>query len=185
MTTQKKTVLAISGSTRRQSSNHLLLRAIGVLMKNEFDVVHFDGIAGLPHFDPDVAEEQVSVPVRAFKQQLRDAAGIIICTPEYAHGVPGVLKNAIDWTVSSGEFSGKPTVLITASTDGRYGHTALLETLRVIEAVDVDQLQLLIPFIRTKVSEAGITDEMTLTEVQGVMEAFVTALEREAAKLHS
>jgi chromate reductase, NAD(P)H dehydrogenase (quinone) len=176
MTAQKKTVLAISGSTRRQSSNHLLLRAISAMMKNQLDIVLFDGIAGLPHFDPDIAEEQIPVPVRAFKQQLRDAAGIIICTPEYAHGVPGALKNAIDWTVSSGEFGGKPTVLITASTDGRYGHGALLETLRVIEAMDVDRLQLLIPFIRTKVSEAGITDEKTLAEVQGVMEAFCRSI---------
>jgi NAD(P)H-dependent FMN reductase len=58
------------------------------------------------------------------------------------------LKNALDWTVSSGEFSGKPTVLITASTDGRYGHAALLETLRVIE-------------------------EKTLAEVRRLMEAFI------------
>ena len=66
-----------------------------------------------------------------------DADGVIICTPEYAHGVPGSLKNAIDWTVGTGEFSGKPTMLITASTDGKNGHKALLETLKVIEAKNI------------------------------------------------
>ncbi len=69
-----------------------------------------------------------------FREQLDDAEGIIICTPEYAHGVPGALKNAIDWTISSSNFPHKPTLLITASTDGKYGHAALLETLTAIEA---------------------------------------------------
>src|SRR6202000_1937510 len=105
--------------------------------------------------------------VTELKRRIREADGVIICTPEYAHGVPGTLKNAIDWTVSSCEFSGKPTVLITASTDGRYGHQALLETLKVIEAREVERLALLIPFARTKVDKAaGITDGKTLSAVQ-------------------
>jgi NAD(P)H-dependent FMN reductase len=156
-----------------------LLRTIAELMAPELDVVIFSGLAGLPHFDPGV--EEATGPVVAFRQLLREADGVIICTPEYAHGVPGSLKNALDWTVSSGEFSGKPTVLITASTDGRFGHAALLETLRVIEARDVDRLSLLIPFVRAKVdAETGVIEEKTLAEVRRLMEAFIAVLETEA-----
>ncbi|GGA98240.1 NADPH-dependent FMN reductase [Puia dinghuensis] len=109
-----------------------------------------------------------------FRRRLEAAAGVVICTPEYAHGVPGSLKNAIDWTVATCEFSHKPTVLITASTDGQYGHKALLETLRVIEAENIDRLQLLIPFARTKINGEGrITDGDTLAAVKEIMEEFV------------
>jgi NAD(P)H-dependent FMN reductase len=96
--------------------------------------------------------------------------------------VPGSLKNAIDWTVGSGEFSRRPTVLITASTDGRFGHAALLETLRVIEAGNVDRQNLLIQFVRTKVGADGkITDGGTLDAVKKVMAVFVQTL-NDAAK---
>jgi chromate reductase, NAD(P)H dehydrogenase (quinone) len=121
--------------------------------------------------------------VAAFRQAIQEADGVLICTPEYAHGVPGSLKNAIDWTVSSNEFSHKPVALITASTDGRYGHQALLETLRVLEAEEIDQLQLLIPFVRTKVGTGGaINDEATLTAVKSLINDFIAAMARKAAE---
>lgn len=173
----KKRVLAIPGSIRQGSANHRLLQTIAGLMSDRLEVIIFGGVGALPHFDPGLSENTVPGPVIAFRQQMREADGVIICTPEYAHGVPGSLKNAIDWTVSSCEFSGKPTVLITASTDGRYGHQALLETLRVIEARDVEKLQLLIPFIRAKMNgESGALEEKTLAEVSRLMEAFVQKL---------
>jgi chromate reductase, NAD(P)H dehydrogenase (quinone) len=60
---------------------------------------------------------------------------ILICTHEYAHSVPGSLKNAVDQTVGMSDFSGKIVMLITASSDGKFGHASLLETLLVIEAI--------------------------------------------------
>lgn len=177
MTTKKKRILAIPGSIRQGSSNHRLLRSIAGLMADRSDLIIYNGIAGLPHFDPGVPEDATPAEVIAFRRQLQEADGVIICTPEYAHGVPGSLKNAIDWTVSSCEFSGKPTVLITASTDGRYAHQAMLETLRVIEAKDVDRFQLLIPFIRAKMNnETGVLEEKTLAAVSALMEEFVKEL---------
>lgn len=144
-------------------------------MAAEIEVTIFDGLAALPHFDPGVALEPETVA--AFRGLLRAADGVIICSPEYAHGVPGSLKNAIDWTVSTCEFSGKPTVLITASTDGRFAHAALLETLRVIEARDVERLSLLIPFVRAKIDPTtGAIEASTLAEVRTLMEAFVRTL---------
>jgi len=171
----KKKILAISGSTRKNSTNHYLLQAIANLTADDFDIVLWEGLADIPPFNPDADNDGdlPPDPVLAFRLSLRDADGILICTPEYAHGVPGSLKNAIDWTVSSADFSGKPTVLITAATDGKYGHAALLETLKVIEAKDVEQLQLLIPFARTKISpDQRVTDESTQTAILQLMDNF-------------
>ena len=167
----KKQILAICGSTRQSSTNHKLIQAITELTKQDFELRVFENLAALPHFNPDEDNADVAPSVTAFRQQLQQADGILICTPEYAHGVPGTLKNAIDWTVSSCEFSGKPTVLVTASTDGKHAHQALLETLRVIEAGNIDELNLLIPFAQTKINRDGkIIDDATLLEVQQLMQ---------------
>lgn len=175
--TAKKKVLPVSGSTRSNSSNHLLIRTIAGLTADRLEWLPVPSIADLPHFNPDLDIDPAPPAVAAFRNALHQADGILICTPEYAHGVPGSLKNAIDWTVGTADFSHKPTVLITASTDGRYGHTALLETLRVIEAGSIDQLQLQIPFIRTKIDAAGrITDPATLQAVQQLMDAFIETI---------
>ena len=172
-----KNILAIPGSIRSNSTNHSLINAIASLMGKEAAVEPFQGVGHLPHFDPGMTDEDVPAAVTAFRSKLSAADGIIICTPEYAHGVPGSLKNAIDWTVASGEFSRKPTVLITASTDGRFGHAALLETLRVIEARNIEELNLLIPFVRTKVSGDGrITDVATLEVVKKMMGLFLETM---------
>lgn len=169
-----KKIAAISGSTRQESTNHKLIKAIAQLSKEKLDIQLFDGIASLPHFNPDYINGNVPEPVIQFRQLLNDADGIIICTPEYAHGVPGTLKNAIDWTVATNEFSNKPTMLITASTDGKNGHLALLETLRVLEAKSIDELQLLISFARTKVSNDNkIADERTLNAVTELTNRFI------------
>lgn len=165
-------IFAISGSTKNPSSHLKLISALKILTADTFSFTVFNGLAELPHFNPDLSGDDFK-SVSDFKAAIAQADGILICTPEYAHGVPGSLKNAIDWTVSSGEFSRKPTVLITASTDGRFGHEAMLETLRVIEAGKADELHLLIPFIRTKVNSAGeITHEETKKELKHLMDKF-------------
>lgn len=168
-----KTVLAICGSTRAQSSNLNLIKAFAELAKGLFEVDIFTGLAKLPHFNPDLDTESPAPEVTAFRNQLKAADGILICTPEYAMGVPGSLKNAIDWTVSSMEFHQKPTALITASSVGQKGHLALLETLMVIEAKMIEESKLLIPFIKTKINAEGvITNSDTLNEVKTLIQAF-------------
>src|SRR5438445_13812511 len=112
----KLKILAISGSTRKSSSNLNLINAIANLTADSWSVNTFPGLADIPHFNPDLDNENPPKHVIEFRKQLKEADGILICTPEYAIGVPGTLKNAIDWTVSSMEFSHKPVALITAST---------------------------------------------------------------------
>jgi len=169
----RKRILAICGSTRAMSSNLQLIKIIGSLYRSDFDLILCDNLASLPHFNPDIdTPELVPGTVRFFREQIKLADGILICTPEYAHGVPGTLKNAIDWTVSQSGFSGRPVVLITAATDGKSAHNALLETLRVIEAPAIDELQLLISFVKAKINEQGITDSGTQEAVKKLIEIF-------------
>lgn len=178
--TARSKIFAIAGSTRHHSSNLSLLKAIAELYAEKLEIIIFSGLSELPSFNPDHNDENVVKEVIDFRQQIRDADGVLICTPEYAHGVPGTLKNAIDWTVSTNEFSKKPTALITASTDGRFGHQALLNTLRVIEAENIDELQLLIQFVKTKLDELGrIKDPKTQSDVLRLIDDLIATINKQ------
>lgn len=175
---QKKKILAICGSTRASSSNLNLIKAIVDLTKDKFTIQIFDSIAEIPHFNPDLDNDTPPRQVAEFRKQLREADGILICTPEYAMGVPGTLKNAIDWTVSSCEFSHKPTALITASSVGQKGHASLMETLKIIETKITNETELIVSFVKTKISnDCRITDTKTLEEVQNLLSAFDRIIE--------
>jgi len=102
-------VLAISGSLRSQSSNTTVLRAVAMLAPPVVVVSIYDGIGKLPHFNPDL-EETSGLAVLDFRQRLQESDAVLISSPEYAHGVPGVLKNALDWIVGSGELVNKPVL---------------------------------------------------------------------------
>ncbi|MEO7988514.1 MAG: NADPH-dependent FMN reductase [Chryseolinea sp.] len=177
--TNKKKILAISGSTRKKSSNLNLINAIEELSSSVFSITIFEGLTDIPHFNPDLDNENPPHEVVRFRRLLKEADGILICTPEYAMGVPGTLKNAIDWIVSSCEFSHKPLALITASSMGEKGHASLLDTLRIIEAGITEDTQLVIPFVKTKVSSEGkITDEGTLSSVLKLIDALNQNIDR-------
>lgn len=175
----KREILAISGSTRKNSSNSSLIHAVAELAKERIDFKAFDGLAEIPHFNPDLDTDNPPINVSNFRAQLKEADGILICTPEYAMGVPGTLKNAIDWTVSSCEFSHKPVALITASLSGQKAHASLLDTLRIIESHIPDESQLLISFVKTKVSSDGkITDTETLEHVKKLIDSLINSIDR-------
>lgn len=168
-----KRVLAISGSTRAHSVNRLFINAVKELGASHFSIDLFDGLADIPHFNPDLDTEQPPAAVEAFREKVKLADGILICSPEYAMGVPGALKNALDWTVSTSDFSGKPVALITASLSGQKAHESLLGTLRVIEAKIEDDSQVVISFAKTKINqESRITDEPTLEAVKRLIRSF-------------
>jgi chromate reductase len=178
MVKNKKKILAISGSTRQNSTNYNLIKAIAELSANNFDIEFFEGLTELPHFNPDNDSETVVKQVQDFRKQIREAEGVIICTPEYAMGLPGTLKNALDWTVSSCEFSKKPVMAITASSMGEKAHNSLVGTLEIIEAKTSPGLQLLISFAKTKISnDKKITDKKTLHDVQFLIDNFVRIIE--------
>ena len=169
-------ILAISGSTRQHSANLNLINAIKHQYADLIDIKIFNTISDISHFNPDLDNENPPAKVLDFREQLKEAKGVIICTPEYAMGVPGTLKNAIDWTVSSMEFSHKPVALITASTAGQKGHQSLLETLKIIEANIPENSQLLISHIKTKLSNNKITDSDTATKVDQVIQSLINSI---------
>jgi chromate reductase, NAD(P)H dehydrogenase (quinone) len=172
----KTKILAICGSTRKTSTNSNLINAIDKVYSDSVDVTLFEGLSEIPHFNPDLDNDNPPKDVSHFREQLKQADGILICTPEYAMGVPGTLKNAIDWTVSSMEFSHKPVALITASTSGHKAHHSLMETLRVIEADIPDKSQLVISHARTKVQGDNITDANTFNQVKDVVDSLIVVI---------
>lgn len=168
-----KRIFAICGSTRKDSVNHHLINEIISRYKSQFRIELYTGIGGIIAFNPDISEEDQPDVVQAFRKSIREADGVLICTPEYAHGVPGALKNALDWTVGSADFSGKPTALITATTDGSYSHAALLEILRTIDTKNVNEHHLLIQFIKAKMDgENKLSHQPTITAIAMLMDAF-------------
>jgi chromate reductase, NAD(P)H dehydrogenase (quinone) len=171
--TMLKRIFAICGSTRQDSVNHHLINEIITRYSSQFQIELYTGIAGIIAFNPDISGSDQPEAVQAFRNAIRGADGVLICSPEYAHGVPGALKNALDWTVGSADFSGKPTALITASTDGTYSHASLLEILRTIDTKNVNEHHLLIQFIKTKMdAENKLSHQPTITAINMLMEAF-------------
>lgn len=139
--------------------------------------VVYDGIRDIPAFDPGIDNDTPPVSVSDLREQLSQANGIIICTPEYAYGVPGALKNALDWTVSSGSFSGRPTALITASTSGENAHEAMIKILGAIDAKLTPETTFLIQFVRSKMdSDGNVTDPYTAHKLKILIETFINSL---------
>jgi chromate reductase, NAD(P)H dehydrogenase (quinone) len=94
-------ILAISGSLRLESANTAILKAAQQLAPTHLEIVLFEGLAELLHFNSDL-ELEPPTSVLEFQQLLQSSSAVIISSPEYAHGVPGSLKNALDWLVGSG-----------------------------------------------------------------------------------
>lgn len=179
-------ILAVCGSTRKTSSNLSLIKAITDLTSEVFHITIFEKLSELPHFNPDLDNEKGLEEVANFRRQLREADGVLICTPEYAVGVPGTLKNAIDWTVSTMEFSKKPVALITASLSGEKAHESLLGTLLILEAQITSESNFVISFVQTKVDRSGtITDQETLQKVKNLVQSLTQVINKDLTHLLS
>lgn len=168
---QRVRIIAISGSLRTGSSNAALLRAAALVSPPGVDVILYEGLGELPHFNPDLDTEGTEPPpsVRALRELLLGADAVLISSPEYAHGVPGSFKNVLDWLVSVGELVGKPVALLNASpAGGEYAQNAILETLRTMNWHVVDEACRVQPFVRRKIT-GEVTDEETLAVLREVL----------------
>ena len=155
MRANKKRILAISGSTRKASTSESILRAIAARYEESIEVEIYLDIASLPHFNPDLDKEEVHPGVKHFRELIRSADAVLICTPEYVFGLPGTLKNAIDWTVSTTVFTDKPAAMIVASTGGEKAFESLDLILKTMGARVAERSKLLLQGVRGKVGDRG------------------------------
>lgn len=157
MTSQN--ILAISGSLKANSANKKILQFIATQLLPTANYTLYEDLATLPLFNPDVDIPNTINQVEALRQQIRAADVVIICTPEYAFGVPGALKNALDWLVSSGEMNEKQVIAIAASLAGDKALASLLLTLEALGTQLSASLN--IPFINSKIFKDGVIDKAT------------------------
>jgi chromate reductase, NAD(P)H dehydrogenase (quinone) len=160
-------LLAISGSLRAASTNSAALEALAL-----------SDLAQLPAFNPDEDDEDRAPPVvAAFRAMVRDCDGVIIAAPEYAHGVPGALKNALDWLVASDSFPGKPVALINAAPRAFHAQTALRETLATMAGRLVPEAFVTLPLTgQTVDAQTILGDPRHARTLREALDAFVAAI---------
>ncbi|HEY5376748.1 MAG TPA: NADPH-dependent FMN reductase [Polyangiaceae bacterium] len=130
-------ILLVCGSLQQKSGNLTLLERAAALAPAGLELLLYDGLRDLPHFNPDL-EQGGSLPlVSALREAVRKSDALLIAMPEYGHSLPGALKNAIDWLIGSGELERK-LCAITSSVPiaerGLLGLKALQDTLGAVSA---------------------------------------------------
>lgn len=169
----RKKIFAINGSAGKNSANQKIIRHFAALTDQYFDLTIFNELNTLPHFDPELSLENTPEEILNFRNEIRSADGLLICTPEYVFSIPGGLKNAIEWCVSTTVFSDKPTGLITASANGQKGHEELQLIMETLMARLTPGASLLIQGVKGKINGQGeITDEKTNDALMKFIEAF-------------
>ena len=186
-------ILAISGSLRSESFNTALLNALQAYAPEGMHIEVYKGLAELPHFNQDL-EADVPASVVAFREAIAQADGLIFSTPEYNRGIPGVLKNAIDWAsrpYAQGVLAAKNVVAISASPGAQGGIRALVELkslLRDINNYVVSGPEIAVPEVHTRLGvEADVqhvlTDPATVGMVRHVLVGLQDAIDTNAGAL--
>jgi NAD(P)H-dependent FMN reductase len=170
-------ILALCGSLRARSSNLSVLQAAQLLAPPPMEIILFGGLGDLPHFNPDIDTETPPAAVAALRQAIGGADGLLICSPEYARGVAGVMKNALDWLVSSFEFPSKPVAVINASQRATHADAALRLTLATMSADLVEDASITLPLLGRNLDAEGIaTDPDLSTRLGAALRAFAEAI---------
>ena len=151
----KKKVLFLLGSTKAHSVNKQIIEYIKHQLEIDFDAEIYKSIDQLPYFNPDIDTDDVPESVSHFRRAIEKADGVIICTPEYVFSLPGILKNAIEWLVSTTIYTNKPTALITASSSGAKAHESLNLVMKTIGAVIGEHSSILISGVKSKMNAQG------------------------------
>src|SRR3984885_10432272 len=167
-TNQTVKIVGISGSLRRGSFSTSLLKILAekALPSIEIRVVTLEDI---PLYNEDLDGKQEILTVAAFKRIIAESDGVLIATPEYNHGIPGVLKNALDWAsrpVFESCFKDKPVSIISSSlafTGGVRAQYQLRETLIAMHAHLVMGPEVVVGGIHTNLADDFYTDENGLT----------------------
>jgi|SRR5215831_3752288 len=169
-------ILAISGSLRAASTNTVLLNAAAAMAPENLKITVYAGLANLPHFNPDL-DNDAPEAVNDFRSQLAKSAGVIISSPEYAHGVPGVLKNALDWLVASGELYEKPVALFSASPRATFAQASLTVTLSVMSVRLIEEAFVIVPLLGKRLDESRVLADPGMSKaIRSALVTFVHAI---------
>jgi NAD(P)H-dependent FMN reductase len=175
-------ILGVTGSLRARSSNTAVLRAAALLAPPDAAVTLFSALDGLPYFNPDLDREGMTPPpaVADFRSAVLAADALLVCSPEYAHGVPGALKNALDWLVSVPELPGRPVGLLNAAPRSRHAQASLAETLRTMSLTVVPEEPVAVPVSgRALEPEEIAADEELARALRDALRALVAAARRD------
>jgi chromate reductase len=162
--TPRARLLLVSGSLRAGSTNGAVLATAAEVAPADVETTLFDGLAQLPHFNPDDDFDPLPDPVRALRDALASSDAVLFCTPEYAGALPGSLKNLLDWTIGGGEMYGKPVAWINVSgpaapSGGADAHESLRKVLGYAGAQVVESACVHVPVARSVVGDHGVVDD--------------------------
>lgn len=165
-------VLAVAGSLRAASINAAFCRAAARLAPPPMRIDVFASLGALPLFNPDL-EDAAPAVVDHWRAAVARADALIIASPEYAHGVSGVIKNALDWLVSFEGTVHKPIALVNASPRARHGYDALRETLVTMSTIIVADASVTLPLLGHCTTEQAMVDS---SEISASIRAALAAL---------
>src|SRR6202167_1957382 len=176
-------ILAMPGSLRATSLNTAVLQAACRLVPAGVKVEMFEGIGNLPFFNSDLDGDRLPREVAAFRAVIGAADGLLISSPEYARGVAGVMKNALDWLVGSFEFPNKPVALINTSPRATHALAALTITLETMSAPLVEEASVTLPLLGTVNDAASIAANAEFAiPLRSGLERYVQAIRAFAAE---
>ncbi len=174
-------IIAISGSLRATSLNTAVLQAAARLVPAGVGIELFEGIGKLPFFNSDLEGERLPEEVASFRTIIGAADGLLISSPEYARGVAGVMKNALDWLVGSHEFPGKPVALINTSPRATHAPASLTLTLETMSAQLVRDASITLPLLGTANDADSIAANPEFAgPLRDALERFVGAIRAQA-----
>ncbi|WP_446809328.1 NADPH-dependent FMN reductase [Methylomonas sp. 2BW1-5-20] len=145
-------ILALSGSLRAMSVNSAILRTLSVLAPDSIDVCLFSALGDLPLYNPDLENAPPAVAIQ-FRNEVSSADALLIASPEYAHGVTGTIKNALDWLVAWEGFSYKPVAVLNASPRAHHADAALREILITMSATLIEAASITLPLPSANIGE--------------------------------
>ena len=170
-------ILLISGSTRSGSTNSALVRTAARCAPDGVEAVGYEGLAALPHFNPDDDQEPLPTPVAQLRAAIEAADAVLFCTPEYAGTLPGAVKNLLDWTVGATVMTDKPVAWVNAAADPQRGggaHATLATVLGYVQARVVEEACRDVPVPREAVGPDGmIGDPHTRSAIRDVLSSLV------------
>ena len=154
-------IFAISGSLREASANTQILNLLKPLLPKNTEFLMYQGVGKLPHYNSDFDQDNEPHQVKELRGMINRSSAVIISTPEYAHGIPGSLKNALDWLVSTTVLENKPVGLISgSSSEGSFAQKALIEVLKTMSANVIPEAVMNITGVQVRVEEASLKEEL-------------------------